>query len=51
MSEQHEQAGQLDKAEEVFDVVFPSRDQAAVFRAGTAKSDKGLSGGSARLQP
>ena len=30
MSEQHEQAGELYESEEVFDVVFPSRDQSAV---------------------
>ena len=30
MFEQHEQACQLNEAEEVFDVVFPSRDESAV---------------------
>jgi hypothetical protein len=29
MPEEHEKAGKLDEAEEVFDVVFPSRHQAA----------------------
>ena len=31
MPEQHEKAGKLYKAEEILDVVFPSRDQSAVF--------------------
>jgi hypothetical protein len=30
MPKEHEEAGQLDEAEEVFDVIFPSRDQSAV---------------------
>ena len=30
MSDQHEQARQLYEAEEVFDVVFPARDESAV---------------------
>jgi len=30
MSEQHEQARELNEAEEVFDVIFPSGDQPAV---------------------
>ena len=30
MSEEHEQAGEMDEAKEVFDMVFPSGDEAAV---------------------
>lgn len=30
MSEEHAEAGELDEAEEVFDMVFPSRDESAV---------------------
>ena len=30
MSEEHQEAGKLDEAEEVFDVIFPSGDESAV---------------------
>jgi hypothetical protein len=30
MSEEHEQASEMDEAEEVFDAVFPSSDESAV---------------------